>query len=99
MTRRPGEVVARYGGEEFIAILPYTTPEEAQKYSERLCLHVQGLDIAHNYSTTAPNVTISAGATSQVPKEGSSAQQLIKAADEALYQAKSEGRNRSRFVQ
>ncbi|MES2354052.1 MAG: diguanylate cyclase [Pseudomonadota bacterium] len=97
-TRRPGEIVARYGGEEFVVILPYATPEDAQKYGELICKRIQELNIAHAHSATAHNVTVSVGLTSAVPDDSNSTRQLIKAADDALYQAKFAGRNCSRLV-
>ena len=97
-TRRPDEVVARFGGEEFIVILPYASPEDAAAYGEWICRRVAELEIKHAFSHVAQHVTISVGATSKVPQEGDSMQTFVRAADEALYLAKSAGRNCSRMV-
>ncbi|HEX8956409.1 MAG TPA: diguanylate cyclase, partial [Burkholderiaceae bacterium] len=97
-TRRPDEVVARFGGEEFIVILPYNSPEDAGAYGEWICRRVQELEIPHAFSHVAPHVTISVGATSRVPQEGDTMQTFVRAADEALYLAKSSGRNCSKIV-
>lgn len=97
-TRRPDEVVARFGGEEFIVILPYNSPEDAGAYGEWICRRVQELEIPHAFSHVAPHVTISVGATSRVPQEGDTMQTFVRSADEALYLAKSSGRNCSKIV-
>ncbi|MET1080470.1 MAG: diguanylate cyclase [Pseudomonas sp.] len=93
--RRPGEWVARYGGEEFAVILPYTDAAAAEGYGQWICEQIQALQIPHQGSTTAPTVTISVGLVSLVPTLQSSMQQLVAAADQALYQAKTDGRNRA----
>lgn len=97
-TRRPDEVVARFGGEEFIVILPYTTGDDALAYGEWICRRVQELEIAHAFSHVASHVTISVGATSRIPLDGDTMQTFVRAADEALYLAKSSGRNCSKIV-
>ncbi|APC19143.1 hypothetical protein BLL42_00320 [Pseudomonas frederiksbergensis] len=94
-TRRPGEVVARYGGEEFVVILPHTGTDDLQKHGEWICKQVRSLNLEHQSSATASSVTISAGLACIVPNQSDSMQQLIAAADQALYQAKSTGRNRA----
>lgn len=90
---RPSDMVARYGGEEFIVILPETTEEEATLVAERLRTSVENLAIPHEYSSTAPVVTISAGIASHRNQGDNSIQNLIDAADKALYMAKASGRN------
>jgi diguanylate cyclase (GGDEF)-like protein len=97
-TRRPDEIVARYGGEEFIVILPYTAPSDAHSYGNWICRRVQELGIEHAQSSVATTVTISAGATSMIPGSTETVQDLITAADEALYQAKAAGRNCAKIV-
>lgn len=92
---RPGELVARYGGEEFAVILPHTDAAGAEKYGRWLCALVGDLQIPHQGSATAPTVTISVGLVAMVPPVQGSTQQLIAAADQALYQAKTAGRNRA----
>ncbi|MBC9250943.1 hypothetical protein A9179_11700 [Pseudomonas alcaligenes] len=94
-TRRPGELVARYGGEEFAVILPHTDAAGAEKYGQWLCELIQELQIPHQSSATAPTVTISIGLVSVAPAFQDSTQQMITAADQALYQAKTDGRNRA----
>lgn len=93
--RRPGELVARYGGEEFAIVLPHTDAVAAAKFGEWICGLVRDLKIPHEHSAAAPVVTISVGLVSAIPPVPGSIQQMIAAADQALYQAKSDGRNRA----
>ncbi|MDH4608999.1 diguanylate cyclase [Pseudomonas sp. BN102] len=99
VSRRPGELVARYGGEEFAIILPHTDALGAEKYGGWLCDLVRELRIDHQYSATAPMVTISVGIASLAPPVQGSMQQLIEATDKALYQAKTDGRDRATVYQ
>jgi len=93
-TKRPGEFVSRYGGEEFVAVLPYVDLDSAAKYGATLCEAVQLLNIPHSKSSAGNIVTISVGVSAIVPDDGSSIPQLVEQADQALYRAKSGGRNR-----
>jgi len=92
--RRPGDYAARYGGEEFAIILQDTGLEGAQHVAERICQAVRNLAIPHAGSATAKQVTISVGGASIQPTLEGEPQVLIRKADECLYQAKGEGRNR-----
>jgi diguanylate cyclase len=87
---RTSDLVARYGGEEFVVVLHGLDLAQALIVCERLRNSVQQSD----WSDVAPGltVTISIGLTECEP--GRSAEQLIAAADQLLYRAKSEGRNR-----
>ena len=89
---RETDVVARYGGEEFAVILPDTDMAGAVAVAQRMVHAVQALDMAHESALTHKVVTISAGVFSQVPT-GAGAKLLVREADEALYRAKSAGRN------
>lgn len=91
---RVSDLYARYGGEEFAVILPYTNGEMAQKLAEKLCENVKSLRIEHGSSPISNYVTISIGVATAVPVKGYKTSHLIKCADQALYQAKSQGRDR-----
>src|SRR5690606_26197277 len=89
--QRAADVVARYGGEEFVMLLPNLTCQQALQVAERVRTEVANLSIP-NEETIAKIVTISAGVA--VIKESSfNADTLLKLADNALYQSKSNGRN------
>ncbi|RJP25180.1 MAG: sensor domain-containing diguanylate cyclase [Candidatus Abyssobacteria bacterium SURF_5] len=93
-TSRHTDVIGRYGGEEFIAILPETTAELGFFYCERLRQDVeQRLGEQESDECIHPGLTISGGMTTCDRKEDTS-QRLIERADQALYAAKREGRNR-----
>jgi diguanylate cyclase (GGDEF)-like protein len=93
--QRAGDVVARYGGEEFVVLLPDTDEEHARLLAEALRAKVEALGIAHPAAAGGEVVTISAGVAATTPeRETSSAEALLRAADDALYAAKHAGRNR-----
>jgi diguanylate cyclase (GGDEF)-like protein len=92
--RRDGDMVARYGGEEFTIILPDTDLIGAGHIAEAARDAVARLRIPHEYSPTAPHVSISGGVSVLLHRTEFSAERLIAAADEMLYQAKRLGRNR-----
>lgn len=93
--RRAGEFVARYGGEEFVVVLPYTDDDEAIGFGPWLCQQIRDLKIPHAHSEAAEIVTVSVGLASCVPSIHWNCAQLLKQADEALYQAKAAGRDRA----
>jgi two-component system chemotaxis family response regulator WspR len=92
---RGGDLLARYGGEEFIAILPHTNGKGAAELAAAFHTRVRELAIPHVASPVSSNVTVSVGIASIIPTQGISPTQVIAMADEALYQAKQSGRNRS----
>jgi diguanylate cyclase (GGDEF)-like protein len=92
--KRPADLVARYGGEEFALILPNTDARGAVLVAEAIRQGVRGLEIPHAKSPVSHYVTLSLGVATSVPTPEAIPDQLIIAADEALYQAKAEGRDR-----
>lgn len=94
VTRRPADLVARYGGEEFVAILPNTDTEGAFKVAKTIRAKVQALKIIHAGSRVSNYVSLSLGVATVIPSHDSWPAKLVASADEALYQAKTEGRDR-----
>jgi len=97
--RRPLDFTARYGGEEFALVL-YSPMRE---YIAELAINIQkaitALAIAHEASTCAPQLTVSIGVAYVQPDEKRSVSGFIQLADEALYEAKDQGRNCVRFME
>lgn len=91
--KRPADLVARYGGEEFAVILPNTSPIGAMLLAEEIGQKVRALGIPHPRSPHQC-VTLSLGVAGFVPSRKRSLADLIAKADGALYQAKSDGRDR-----
>jgi len=94
MLKRPGDLICRYGGEEFAVILPETPKNGAVFLAEAMRAHVEVMGIPHQKSPISRFVTISLGVASAIPDRYSSPKELIAAADNALYSAKRQGRNR-----
>ncbi len=88
------DLAARYGGEEFAILLAGATEQATAPVAERVRAAVESLFIPHPSSPVAAHVTISAGCASAYPAAGGSPEELIAAADAALYEAKRSGRNR-----
>ncbi len=95
--KRPEDMVARYGGEEFVVILPGVNGQVALEIGERLRNSVLALEIPHVLSSTNDIITISLGVTSVLPAAHLSPEKALKVADEQLYRAKGNGRNRCAF--
>ena len=91
--RRPADIAARYGGEEFALILPNTDLKGVICVGKSVQEKLQKLAIPHVASMVRPSVTVSIGVVAILPTLSSSSQALISCADQALYDAKNNGRN------
>lgn len=91
---RAVDLLARFGGEEFVAMLPSTDLDGAHRVALGICEAVSRLNIPHASSSVADHVTVSIGVTSILPDRQSTTDQAVAAADQALYAAKQQGRNR-----
>jgi len=92
--KRQTDLVARYGGEEFVVILPATDINGATRCAQRLCEAISALAIAHGKSNASEFVTVSLGVAALTSDQREiTAEDLLKLADQALYQAKTLGRN------
>lgn len=94
VAQRGTDIPARYGGEEFAIILPNTDENGARILAEKVRQEVENLNVTHEDSAVAKCVTISLGVATGNKENLSFPEQIISFADEALYKAKEEGRNR-----
>ncbi len=89
---RPYDIAARYGGEEFCLVLPETSLEQAMVVANRIRQYVESFTF--NGELTGIRLTLSLGVATLDKTEKLSEGELIRLADEALYLAKNNGRNR-----
>lgn len=97
--QRPGDFYFRYGGEEFVVILVNTGRIGAMAVAERIRHMVENRGISHSKSAVSDVVTISVGVATLRDNPVNLSEELIKCADDAMYQAKRSGKNQVRFYQ
>lgn len=90
---RPSDCACRYGGEEFVVVMPESRPGEALHTAERIRAAMESHPFALRESQPGGRLTISGG-VAVFPLDGASSVELLQHADEALYRAKRQGRNR-----
>ncbi len=95
---RTEDFVARYGGEEFVVVLPNTGEIGANMVANRILGNIRKCGIPHERSSAASCVTVSVGVTTGKVEHTHSADDYVRRADEMLYQAKRDGRNRYVFA-
>jgi len=93
---RTVDIVARYGGEEFVVVLPETAEEGAVAFAERLRQRIAEHRIAGEEGEDALSLTVSIGVATFPSSSIETTDDLISHADDALYRAKAEGRNKVR---
>ena len=91
---RKVDVASRYGGEEFSILLPQTTLQEAGVIADRIRRKIMSAEYPHGKTQPLGAVTVSIGLSSYSPSLDS-AEAIVRAADRALYHAKSHGKNRA----
>jgi diguanylate cyclase (GGDEF)-like protein len=90
---RKEDTLSRYGGEEFCLICPDLSDKYAKEMAERLCDHVRQINLEIEEANIS-RITISVG-MAIYPEHGHNSEELLRAADEALYQAKAHGKNQA----
>jgi two-component system, sensor histidine kinase LadS len=91
---QPQHLVARYGGEEFVVVLVAHSGDAALAVANAICHHLEQTALPH-IKSPLERVSVSIGVASIAPQPKDSSQQLVKMADDALYHAKRQGRNRA----
>jgi diguanylate cyclase (GGDEF)-like protein/hemerythrin-like metal-binding protein len=92
--RRPSDFVFRLGGEEFGILIAAQSKEDAKQFAELLRTEVEAMQILNVDSDVADHMTISVGLISKIPEENENPDLFMRVADDRLYIAKKQGRNR-----
>jgi diguanylate cyclase (GGDEF)-like protein len=92
--QRPADLLARYGGEEFACVLPETDTQGAIAVADKIRQKIDNLNITFTSPISGDHITVSMGLATLIPLKAQSSADLIRLADELLYEAKKLGRNR-----
>lgn len=92
---RKSDTAARYGGEEFAVILPDASSDIAKNVAKNIIEKLAAKKIPHSSSSASSQVSLSIGIATATLQQDLTTDELIRRADQALYRAKSEGRNQS----
>ena len=92
--RRSGDFVGRYGGEEFVVLLPECDLEGVLDMAEKIRIKIKNLNIPHAFSKITDHITVSIGCKSMQYESETACTELLQKADQAMYQAKEQGRDR-----
>lgn len=93
LTSRSNDLAARYGGEEFLLLFPMLNEDQIELLAKKLMQRILNLALPHPASPISAAVTVSIGTATVIPQELDTIPAFIQRADEALYHAKSSGRN------
>jgi diguanylate cyclase (GGDEF)-like protein len=96
--KRPTDFVARWGGEEFAVLLPYSDVEGSMQIAELIRSNIENVDVPLEDGTIT-KITASIGINVELPAQTSVLENFIEKADQALYAAKKDGRNRVNVIQ
>lgn len=95
---RESDLVVRFGGEEFVVLMANASPEMVKRAAERIQRSVEALQIPNHGHSKESVVTVSIGVAVLSPNVGITPADLLSQADEALYEAKRQGRNRIKIA-
>ncbi|MBN2876495.1 MAG: diguanylate cyclase, partial [Bacilli bacterium] len=92
--KRSSDLAVRFGGDEFIVVLSNTAQDVANRIALDIQKEISKLALLHEHSPIASTITLSIGIASLIPNTESSTNELLDKADQALYKAKGNGRNK-----